>query len=345
MLGAMGMRSGAFVRPGRVEWREVPSPILQGPNEALVCPTVLGRCDLDVGYLRGILPLASGSPIGHEIIGKIVALGEAVRHFHVGQNVFVPAQISCGACVNCGRGLTGRCLSVPFAASYGMGRDGDYGGGMSDLLRVPFARAMLTPVPAGVDPCSLIGAADMATDAWRAIAPHLERHPSARVLVLGGLPAVIGLYSVGLATALGAPVVHYVDNDETRRRVAVEYGAKLLVDEDPDEIYDIVVVANTSRASVERAFRVVAPGGNITSVAPALDGSVMLESPKLYHAGVTWTIGRPDCRHAHDGTLSVWANRGFRADRIPTLRVDWDDAPEAWANDALYVIAVRGEEA
>jgi len=336
------VRSGVFVRPGRVEWREMPDPTLQGAAEALVRPIVLGRCDLDVGYLRGILPLASGSSIGHEIIGEVVDLGETVRQFHVGQYVFVSAQISCGACVNCQRGRTGRCLSVPFAASYGMGREGNYGGGMSDLLRVPFARAMLSPVPAGVDPRSLIGAADRAADAWRAVAPHLESHPGAHVLVLGGGPAVIGLYAVGLATALGATVVHYVDDDETRRSVAVEYGANLLAEEDPNARYDVIIVANTSRASLERAFRMVAPGGVITSVAPALDGAVMVDAPKLYHTGVTWTIGRPDCRHAHDGTLFAWANCGFRADRIPTLHVDWDDAPEAWANEALSVVAVRG---
>ena len=337
------MRQAVFIRPGHVEWREAPAPALQGPGEALVRPIVVGRCDLDSVYLRGILPLSSGSPIGHEIIGEVVALGEAAGKFHVGQRVFVPAQISCGACVNCRRGLTGRCMAVPFAASYGMGREGGFGGGLSDLVRVPYAVAMLTPVPAGVDPCNLIGAADMAADAWRAVAPDLERLPGARVLVLGGLPAVIGLYAVGIATALGAPVVHYLDDDLIRSDVAASYGALPLTEEIPDGAYDIVVVANAGRASLERAFRVVAPGGTITSVAPTLDGAPVVDTPRLYHNGVTWRIGRPDCRHAHDGTLSAWANRGFRSDRIPTRRVAWDDAPEAWASDALYVIAVRPE--
>ena len=266
------MRHAVFVEPGRVEWREAPDLKLQGPRQALVRPLVVGRCDLDVAYVQGRMPMPAGAPIGHEIIGEVVALGDETAGFEIGQRVFVPAQISCGHCDNCRRGLTGRCLSVPFGASYGMGREGGYGGGLADLVRVPYANAMLTPVPSGVDPASLIGAADMATDAWRAVAPPLARHPGARVLVIGGMPPVIGLYAVGLATALGAGVVHYLDEDPVRGRVAKVYGATLLGSSDEAERYDIVVVAQCTFAALELAFQVASPGGTITSVAPALDG-------------------------------------------------------------------------
>ena len=35
-------------------------------------PLVVGRCDLDVAYARGLLPMPSGAPIGHEIIGEVI---------------------------------------------------------------------------------------------------------------------------------------------------------------------------------------------------------------------------------------------------------------------------------
>ncbi|MDP3749612.1 MAG: alcohol dehydrogenase catalytic domain-containing protein [Phenylobacterium sp.] len=335
------MRHAVFVEPGKLEWRETPEPVLQGSGEALVRPLVVGRCDLDVAFVRGLMPMPGGSPIGHEIIGEVVALGDGVEEFSLGQRVFVPAQISCGACVNCRRGLTGRCNAVPFAASYGMGREGGFGGGLADLVRVPFAAAMLTAVPAGVDAVGLIGMADMAPDAWRAVAPHLHRHPEARVLVLGGMPPVIGLYAVGLAIALGAPVVDYVDADPRRAAVARDYGARVLEAPPLDEPYDLIVVANPTKAALEQAFRLAAPGATISSVSPAVDGAPELDTRSLYHRGITWSIGRPDCRHAHDGTLSAWANCGFCSDLVPTHQVAWDDAPEAWASDALYVAAVR----
>jgi threonine dehydrogenase-like Zn-dependent dehydrogenase len=337
------MRHVVFVAPGKLEWREAPDPVLGGPGEALVRPLVAGRCDLDVAYVRGLLPMPSGAPIGHEIIGEVVDVGDAVSRFRPGDRVFVPAQISCGACVNCRRGLTGRCQAVPFAASYGMGRDGGFGGGLADLVRVPFAEAMMTPLPGGADPVALIGMADMATDAWRAVAPHLAQHPEARVLVLGGMPPVIGLYAVGLSQALGAAGIDYLDTDPARTAVAREYGARI-VSEPSQEPYDLIVVANPTKGALALAFAAAAPGATITSVTPAIDGSPEIDTRALYHRGVTWRIGRPDCRGAHDGTLGAWANCGFCSDKVPTARVAWEDAPEAWASDALYVAAIRSKD-
>jgi threonine dehydrogenase-like Zn-dependent dehydrogenase len=333
------MQHVVFVAPGKFEWREAPDPVVDGPMQAIVRPIVVGRCDLDVAYGRGLLPMPSGSPIGHEIIGEVVDAGEDAG-VEPGMRVFVPAQISCGSCRNCRRGLTGRCQAVPFAASYGMGRDGGFGGGLADLVRVPFARAMLTPFPSGADPLALIGAADMGADAWRAVGPHLAANPEARVLVLGGMPPVIGIYSAGLAAALGAPVVDYVDADAGRNAVAASYGATPLAAPGA-EPYDLIIVANPTRGALETAFTVAAPGAVITSVAPTIDGSPVIDTASLYHRGITWAISRPDCRHAHDGIMGAWANCGFCADRAPTRVATWADAPEAWASDALYVAAVR----
>ena len=80
---------------------------------------------------------------------EVVDLSGDISSFAIGQRVIVSPQICCGTCAFCRRGLTGRCASVPFAASYGMGREGDYGGAASDLMRVPYAKAMLVPLPKG----------------------------------------------------------------------------------------------------------------------------------------------------------------------------------------------------
>ncbi len=332
------MRQAVFVNPGLIEWRETAEPRLEAGGEALVRPIVVGRCDLDVAYMRGVLPMASGEPIGHEIIAEIVEpgtdLGDA---FKPGDRVFVPAQISCGECASCRAGMTGRCRSVPFAASYGMGREGGYGGGLADLVRVPFARAMLTPVPNGADPISLIGLADMARDAWRGVAPGLARMPGARVLVLGGMPAVIGLYAAGIAVSLGASDVVYVDLDDGRVAVAAAYGARrVAVEELGIEEFDIVFVANPARAALDAAVRSCAPGGVVTSATPTLDGTPSFDTLDLYRRGLTWTIGRPDCRGAACGTADCWANAGFDPALVRPRAFVWDDAPAAWVSDDLY---------
>jgi threonine dehydrogenase-like Zn-dependent dehydrogenase len=94
----------------------------------------------------------------------------------------VPWAISCGACGTCRRGLTSQCERKASAiAAYGFGgRAGGWGGMVSGVLRVPFADAMLVPIPPGASPIALAGASDNLPDAWRTVAPHASTSAAAR---------------------------------------------------------------------------------------------------------------------------------------------------------------------
>lgn len=155
------MRQLTFVRKGRLEWREVPEPELRGSGEALVRPFAVARCDADASLLFGnatrlalgmalhvvdpdVAAVFGSAPyrrpfaLGHEGVAEVVAVGEDVTRFRVGQSVIVPFQISCGRCGRCRRGLTGYCEAVPSFSAYGFGdAGGDWGGMLSDRLRVP----------------------------------------------------------------------------------------------------------------------------------------------------------------------------------------------------------------
>jgi threonine dehydrogenase-like Zn-dependent dehydrogenase len=336
------MKRVVFLSPGKLEWREAPTPTIQSADDAIVRPIVVGRCDLDTMYVTGRMPLASGEPIGHEIIAEIVELGENVKGLRVNQRVIVAAQISCGRCRRCVQGHTGRCEVVPFGASFGMGRAGDYGGGLSDLLRVPFANAMLVPIPENVDPVSMIGLADMATDAWRAVGPALNDRPAASVLVLGGATPVIGVYSTGMAVALGASIVDYVDTDAQRRDCAVSYGAHAYENIDACDVrnYEIVVDASGSATQLLAALKRIAPEAIVTSVAPAFVGP---EFPlrELYMKGLTYKVGRPNCRAGHDGALRAWSACGFAPERVRPLIRPFETACETWVDPSLFVAVKR----
>lgn len=118
------MRFLAFERPGVLAWREASAPKLSSDLDAIVAPAVVGRCDLDVGFVQGVAPIPAGSALGHECIAKVVEVGPLVRTVQPGDLLLVSAQICCGYCRSCKRGHTGRCEAVPFAASFGMGRAG-----------------------------------------------------------------------------------------------------------------------------------------------------------------------------------------------------------------------------
>ena len=78
----------------------------------------------------------------------------------------------------------------------------NYGGFLSDAVRVPFADAMLVPVPEGVDPAAIASLSDNIPDGWRTVAPQLAERPGAPVLICGGA-AAIALYAAAIALALG----------------------------------------------------------------------------------------------------------------------------------------------
>ncbi len=336
------MRQLTFVRPGLVEWRDVAAPTIQTGLDALVRPLVLGRCDLDVAFVRGVAPMRKGEPIGHEMIGEVVDVGDLVRSVTPGQHVIVPSQISCGTCRNCRRGFTGRCQSVPFGAGYGMNRDGAFGCAAADLVRVPYADAMLVPLPMGANPVAMIGAADMALDAWRAVGPQLRERPGASVLVMGGLASVIGIYAAGIAVALGAGRVDYVDDDPRRLAEAVKYGANAIARPcELTEVYEIVVDADGQADTLVQALRATEPEGLFTSVSIHLRPLTGLPLIELYHKGITFRTGRANVRAQIEALLPLCTHGHFDPAMIDTRIYAFDDVPAAWLDDAVRTAAAR----
>ena len=334
------VRTSRFARVAR----DVGAELVIG-LDAIVRPLVVGRCDLDVGFVRGIVPMAPGSALGHECIAEVVEVGALVRTVRPGAVVLVSAQICCGYCRNCNRGYTGRCESVPFAASYGMGRLGDFGGALAELMRVPYADAMLVSLPSKLDPVMTIGVADMAQDAWRAVGPALNERPEASVLIVGGLASVIGLYAVGIAVAMGAAHVVYWDSDETRRKVAAAMGASTLdgalTSQGP---FGIVVDAGGNVDRLQQALLAAEPEALFTSVVIYLESTTPLPLRDMYFKGITFRTGRPNVRPHMEHVLRLCCQGAFRPQDVPATVVDFDSADQAWLSTDLRVVATRAPQ-
>ena len=168
------MQQLMFEEAGSYAWREAAEPEITAPDQAIVRPLLVACCDLDVAVAQGRLPLPPGHAVGHEGIGEVVAVGETVHTVGPGDRVVIPFQISCGQCRECRRGITGSCGALPLMAMYGMaplaGLDG--GGFMADLVHVPYADAMLVPIPRGIDLVGIASLSDNIVDGWRAVGPY-----------------------------------------------------------------------------------------------------------------------------------------------------------------------------
>ena len=339
------MRQLTFVRHGKLEWREVPAPRIEGPGEALVRPIVVATCDLDAVMLAAPSPLFRGPfPIGHEFIAEVAEVGEAVRSVRPGDRVVVPFQLSCGACGRCRRGLTGSCETVPHRSMYGLGHlGGSHGGALSDLVRVPFAEHMLVAVPDGVAPVTVASASDNLPDAWRTVGPALRERPGATVLVVGGSAASIGLYAAGMAVALGAGAVDYLDTDLGRLRLAERLGANPVDGPPPRRLgpYAVTVDASGDPAGLACALRSLEPEGVCTGSAIYFGQGVPLPLWEMYDGCVTFRTGRAHVRRDIPEVLALIGAGRFRPEVVTGAVVGWEDAPEALLEPGVKTVVVR----
>jgi len=330
------MQQLMFEASGEYAWREAPEPEIAAPEQAIVRPLAVACCDLDVAVAEGRLPMPPGHAVGHEGIGEVVAVGDAVRDVKVGERVVVPFQISCGRCRACRRGVTGSCDSVPLMAMYGMaplaGLDG--GGFMADLVLVPYADAMLLPIPDTIDPIAIASLSDNIPDGWRAVGPYrgeLTALDSAdrRVLVAGRLS--IGLYAAAFASAYGARV-DYVDTDPQRLAAAEKLGATVHDRPKPDKSWDpypITVHTSADPAVLAATIRATWPDGVCTDTGIYYQGAVEMPLLSMYTRGLQFVTGRVNARAVIPEILELVTTD---CDLTPAVQrvVDWQDAPHAW---------------
>jgi threonine dehydrogenase-like Zn-dependent dehydrogenase len=369
------VRELVFIRSGRLAWRDREAPPLREPGDAIVRPFIAARCDGDtvpihrpvsrlmqagiavraidpiVGCICGRVPFKGPFAIGHECVAQVLAVGSGVQQIRVGQTVVVPWAVSCGTCQPCRRGLTSKCATTTRGtlAAYGFGAaSGAWGGMVADELRVPFADHMLVAVPAGVPPLRIAAGSDNLADAWRSVVTPLRDRPGGSVLVIGGGAKSIGLYAAGLAVAHGAGVVHYVDDDPVRRRIAEAFGAHTLPARARSRGrrtttlgYDVVVEASSRAAGLRRAIRSLARGGVCTAVGYYLATGTRLPLMHMYATDGTLRVGVSHARAVLPDLLAFIARTGYPAEQVTTLTAHWDDAPTAYATRTTKLVLQR----
>lgn len=329
------MKQLMFEAAGEYAWRPAPDPEISTADQALVRPLAVACCDLDVAVAEGRLPMPPGHAVGHEGVAEVVAVGDGVSSVKLGDRVVVPFQISCGTCGACRRGVTGSCASLPLMAMYGMaplaGLDG--GGFMADVVLVPYADAMLLPLPDAVDPIAVASLSDNIPDGWRAIGPYRAELDALdlqdrRVLVVGRLS--IGLYATAFAAVVGAQV-DYVDTDPHRLAVAEKLGAVVHDLAKPDktwEPYPVTVHTSADPVVLAATMRATWPDGVCTDTG-IYYGAVEMPLLSMYTRGLRFVTGRVNARAVIPDIvelLTAGCDLTPAVDRV----IPWDDAPEVW---------------
>lgn len=332
--------------PGVVEWCEVPDPALVEPTDALVRPIAVARCEIDPFLVMVGPRRADRFALGHEAVAEVVAVGDEVDNVAVGTLALPSFQVSCGSCPQCRRGKSAICAEYPILSDYGMEplSGVEYGGMLSDLVRVPHADTMLTPVPNGLDPVAMASVPDNVLDGYRSVAPHLTSLPGADVVIACHGNPSIGLYAAQSAIALGAGSITVASAEDAVLALAEKIGANPLrtdFGERPRTKWPIVVDCGVEPANLQWAIRATEPEGVLHSVAGYVVGDVSMPLMRLYTLGIEFHIGRAHSASLLPEVVALVAGGRLQPELVTTSVIGWEEAPARYLDPTVKLVVTR----
>lgn len=211
---------------------EVPDPLIQQPEDAIIRVTSSAICGSDLHLYELLGPfLDRGDILGHEPMGVVVEVGANVTRLAPGDRVVIPFNISCGECFFCLRGLQSQCETTQ-VREYGSGASlfgytklyGQVPGGQAEYLRVPLADYNHIRVAPDLPDERYLFLSDILPTAWQGV--EYAQLPE------GGTLAVMGLGPVGqfvsrIARHRGHRVIA-VEPVPERRAMAERHGIETL---------------------------------------------------------------------------------------------------------------------
>ena len=237
------MKAVVYKEPFKVVVENVDDPTLLHPNDVIVQVTSTCICGSDLHMYEGRTAAQPGIVFGHENMGTVVEVGNAVTTLKQGDRVVMPFNVGCGFCKNCERGFTGFCLTVNpgFAGgAYGYVAMGPYPGGQAEYMRVPYADFNCLALPAGTEhEADFALLADIFPTGYHG-AYLAEVQPGESVAVFGAGP--VGIMAAYSCIIRGATEVYSVDRVPERLEVARKIGAIPINFDQGDPVEQIIAM-------------------------------------------------------------------------------------------------------
>jgi L-idonate 5-dehydrogenase len=312
----------------RVDERPDPAP---GPGEVLIAMEWGGVCGSDLAYWKhgasGTAVLHHPLVLGHEVAGRIAAVGPGVAQFEVGLPVTVhPAEL-----VGDGRlpeRIAGRTNLYPRIRYFGSAAfDPHTDGGFSELRVV---RAdQVRPLPEGVDTEHGALAEPLAV-ALHAV--HRAGDLTGRDVVVNGA-GPIGSLVVAAAKYRGAATVVAADLSDSSLAVARAMGADearnlAAGDTLPDDA-ELVFEASGAAAALGNVLRATARGGTVVQVGNLPGTPVSAALGDLVTREITWIGAYRFVEEISDALVAM--RDGLDVSPLITHRFPIDRAEEALA--------------
>jgi threonine dehydrogenase-like Zn-dependent dehydrogenase len=310
---------------------EVPDPRIEQPTDVVIDVTSTGLCGSDLHLYDPLTPfMTPGDVVGHEPMGVVREVGDAVTTLQVGDRVVVPFNISCGTCWMCTRGLFSQCETTQ-NRDQGTGASllgysklyGQVPGGQAEALRVQFADTLPIKVPHGPVDDRFLFLSDVLPTAWQAV-EYADTEPGGTLLVLGAGP--IGDMAARIGLHRGLRVIGVDSVPERLGRIRAR-GAETIDMSEVDGVADQVREMTDGRGA-DAVIDAVGMEAHGSPVAEAAQKALAL-LPKKVQEKLMLSVGTERLAALHSaidsvrrgGTISISGVYGGATDPLPMFQL------------------------
>ncbi|MGD1058775.1 MAG: zinc-dependent alcohol dehydrogenase family protein [Solirubrobacteraceae bacterium] len=293
------MKALVYHGPSKRGWDTVEDPTIIDATDAIVKIDTSTICGTDLHILKGDVPETTpGTILGHEAVGTVEEVGDAVTTVAPGDRVLMSCVSSCGRCRYCKEGRYGQCLG---------GGGWIFGhlinGLQAEYARVPFADNSVYKVPDQLSDEQVLFLADILPTSYEVGVLNGMVSP-------GDVVAIVGAGPIGLAAILTARLytpgrIVAIDLADSRLESATRFGADTTINNArEDAVAEVMELTDGLGADVafeavgvpqtfELATELIRPGGRVANI--GVHGrSAELHLEKLWIRDVTITTGLVD---------------------------------------------------
>ncbi|AQZ53799.1 zinc-dependent alcohol dehydrogenase family protein [Martelella mediterranea] len=265
------MKALVYNGPGQKDWVEKEKPGIQKPTDVIVKITKTTICGTDLHILKGDVPAVTpGRTLGHEGVGVVEEVGNAVVNFKPGDPVLISCVTSCGKCANCKRQLYAHCSDGGWILGHLID------GTQAEYVRIPHGDNSLYPIPEDADEEALVMLSDIMPTGLEIGVQYGRVKPGDTIAIVGAGP--VGM-SVLLTSQFYSPGrIIMVDMAPARLELAKQFGAtdtvqvgsedaveKIMAMTDGNGV-DVAIEAVGVPATFDICQKIVSAGGNIANV-------------------------------------------------------------------------------
>ncbi|OYD70340.1 zinc-binding dehydrogenase [Rhodococcus sp. OK302] len=271
-------RAAVWTRDG-IDIRELEIPEL-GPGDVLVRVSLATVCGSDLHTVSGRRDAPCPSILGHEAVGRVIAIGRGARPqvvgewghpLAVGDRIVWSVTVPCNRCARCVNGFTAKCVNVRKVGHEPAQGPWTLSGSYAAHIVLPRGTAIAL-VPDSL-PDAVAAPAACATATVMAALEAAGDLTDKRVLIFGA--GMLGVTAAAAAVEAGADV-RVVEPNPSRQRQSHRFGAS----DDDGATTDIAIDFSGVWTAVDAALQRLDVGGRLVLAGSVSPGPAIAVDPE-----------------------------------------------------------------